>query len=468
MRLRLLYGALAIASGFAVFEYVQALNVTHPAVLDLPTPAPAPGARAPTPAPASARRVVWVLIDGLRLDAARTMPKLGILRAAGRSFDAEAGFPSYSLPNYVTQACGLDPIDSGVRTNGFPGPVPLDSVFRRAKQAHLTVGVIGTDTRWFDRLFGRFIDDGRIVADPAAPPPGELALIHLDYPDHEAHQHGAASAEYRAAVAHSDQVLARIAEQLDPTRDALIVTADHGHIDRGGHGGAEPVSLEIPIVLWGAGVSPQLPQRGGFARDVGPTIVHLLGLGPLTHARGRSLLGEEPAAVVERRRVEGRMQAWQAERARRLDRGRAIAVPIALLFVGALAALALRVRPRGRAWLCAPMYLLILAGLFLLLDSVSFSTCNEEEPFIARFAALASLAAVAQLVVGGRASAAPAVFVAATPAVVAVWYAPTRPVYDLPSAGLAFFPVLAFGALSVMAAWATFWGRYRSPPGPAA
>src|SRR5207245_10149323 len=104
--------------------------------------------------------------------------------------------------------------------------------------------------------------------------------------------HGSLGRAYQDAVRHSDAVLANIFARLDPDRDALVVTADHGHIDRGGHGGAEPSVVQIPIVLWGAGVRPD-PVRGrAEAADGGPTIVALLGLPPLAHARGRSLLGE--------------------------------------------------------------------------------------------------------------------------------------------------------------------------------
>src|SRR5262249_10390047 len=81
---RALVLALALAAGWAVFDYLRGLNLSAPPVLAAARPAGGlaqPGRRAP------ARRVVWILVDGLRLDAARAMPTLARLAAAGRDFD---------------------------------------------------------------------------------------------------------------------------------------------------------------------------------------------------------------------------------------------------------------------------------------------------------------------------------------------------------------------------------------------
>src|SRR5262249_46135279 len=126
MKSRIVFFVVAVLAGIEVFHYLDSLNVVTSPVLAIPI--------APPPAPARknapARRVVWVLIDGLRLDASRTMPTLARLRQEGADFEASADFPTYSIPNYVVQACGLDPATSGVRTNGYSMPVAFDSVFQ--------------------------------------------------------------------------------------------------------------------------------------------------------------------------------------------------------------------------------------------------------------------------------------------------------------------------------------------------
>jgi hypothetical protein len=454
VRVRLFLAVVATVAGFGVFHYLRALDVRVPPVLALRAPEIAPHPRS------RVRRVVWVLIDGLRLDASRTMPTLNRLRREGADFAGRAGFPSYSIPNYVVEASGLEPADSGVRTNGFPEPPALDSVFRRAHRAGLRVTAVGTDTPWFDRFYPGDFDQSRIAVEPTRLVEGDLELCHLDYPDDAAHAHGAASPEYHRAVLHSDAVLAELVARLDPARDTLAVTADHGHLARGGHGGAEDVVMDIPIVLWGAGVPRGAPPTTARGIDVGPTLAHLLGLGPLLHARGRSLLGEDAAAAAQRRRVEGLLDAHAQGRAVRLLRARLFALGFALPVLLLLGLVALHAHAGVRGWLLAPVYLVALALVYRLADTVSFSTANHDEPFMVRFVALASAAAIAQLVLGGRRSAGPATFCAGLVVAGALWLAPERPLYDLPGPAETFFPVLAFGALAVVAGWAAVWGRF--------
>src|SRR5262249_50706848 len=152
----------------------------------------------------------------------------------------------------------------------------------------------------------------------------------------EAHANGSASLAYRDAVRHSDAVVARIWARLNPTRDALVVSSDHGHIARGGHGGDEVETVRIPIVLWGAGVRPERTRGHADGRDVGPSIVALLGLPPLAHARGRSLIGESPAAVDRRTQIEQTLASWQSGRPGRLLHARASALAVLLLAAGVL------------------------------------------------------------------------------------------------------------------------------------
>jgi hypothetical protein len=464
MRSRIVFLVVGVLAGIEVFHYLDALNTLASPVASIQIAPP------PTPARknAPARRVVWVLIDGLRLDASRTMPTLNRLRQEGADFEASADFPTYSIPNYVVQACGLDPATSGVRTNGYSMPVTFDSVFQRAREAGLATGAIGTDTPWFQKYFGSWISDGRILVEPDGPPAGALALVHLDYTDHEAHQHGSESAEYRAAVAHADAVLGKIVAKLDPAHDALVVTADHGHIARGGHGGAEPEVVAVPVVLWGAGISRGIHRTGISARDVAPTMAALLGLPALAHARGISLLGDDAGARIARDRVEKAVAADAKLRPARVARASAIAAVPAVAVLAALLIVAVHARPGLRGWLTSPIYLVMLAGLYLMTDRLSFSSANEHELFMVRFAALASVAAIVQLMVGGRRSAAPAAVVALMPVFYAVWLAPERPVIDLPTPGLAFFPVLAFGALCNICGWALFWARVTPPDSPTA
>src|SRR4051794_9978544 len=65
--------ALAVGLAYAASNYEDALNVPGPAVLRVAAPLVSTGS-------AKAARVVWVLVDGLRLDASRRMTALNRLR----------------------------------------------------------------------------------------------------------------------------------------------------------------------------------------------------------------------------------------------------------------------------------------------------------------------------------------------------------------------------------------------------
>ena len=102
-------------------------------------------------------------------------------------------------------------------------------------------------------------------------------LIHLDQVDYAGHHEGGPrDPRWNAAATRADALLEQIAGALDFKQDTLIVLSDHGQIDRGGHGGQDPITLVEPFVMVGAGVKPgQYPDMQMV--DVAPTIAVLLG-----------------------------------------------------------------------------------------------------------------------------------------------------------------------------------------------
>ena len=172
---RLCAFVLAAGLGYAAWSYESTLNVRRPAVLDVRA------ARA-SQAHGPAARVVWVLIDGLRLDASREMTDLNRLRAEGEDVSARAEFPTFSAPNFVAQASGIEPAASGVLTNGYPEEVALDSVFRRAKIAGLRTAVLTTDRDpGLDWTYASWVDE-TVIEDPEVHlPPAHLVFVHIGY-----------------------------------------------------------------------------------------------------------------------------------------------------------------------------------------------------------------------------------------------------------------------------------------------
>ncbi|MDR7435969.1 MAG: alkaline phosphatase family protein [Armatimonadota bacterium] len=255
-----------------------------------------------------AHRLVLVVIDGLREDASRRMPNLNALRDLGADFVAWAGEPSLSLPGWTVIISGAPQEVSGVTTNWYKGPVQVDSIFAAAKRVGMRTALAGTPG-WRE-LFGPWIDDRRIVPDPKygdveglyrtdaviadaaidlLKTPARLIVVHFPGPDVAGHSFGAVSPVYAEAIRRVDEYIGQI-HQAAGQGTVLIVTADHGHIDRGGHGGWEPEVRRTPLVLAGEGIRPGLKGPEVRQMDIAPTISILLGLPIPAHNNGRPLV----------------------------------------------------------------------------------------------------------------------------------------------------------------------------------
>jgi len=98
------------------------------------------------------------------------------------------------------------------------------------------------------------------------------------------------------AVETVDDCLARVLKRADSAGATVIVTADHGNCElmidpaTGGPHTAHTTN-PVPLVIVGAGAPQQdhALRAGGSLRDVGPTILHLLGIEPPKEMTGRDL-----------------------------------------------------------------------------------------------------------------------------------------------------------------------------------
>jgi len=85
-------------------------------------------------------------------------------------------------------------------------------------------------------------------------------------------------------------MLRRALSAIDLARATVIVTADHGHVASGGHGGSEREVSNVPLVLAGRGIVPGATARDAQLIDVAPTVAALLGIPAPRHAEGRALV----------------------------------------------------------------------------------------------------------------------------------------------------------------------------------
>jgi hypothetical protein len=269
----------------------------------------------PEPGPALgetvSKRVVFVLIDGLRLDTsmkAEVMPYLNELRQTGAWGTMHSRPPSYSAPGYSVLFTGAWPqINDGPVMNLEYEEIPTwtqDNLVSAIHRAGLKTGISGYD--WFEKLipqeavtagfytpeYDRQAD--REVVDAALPwieeGEYEFVFVHLDQVDYAGHYEGGPlDPRWDESANRSDALLREVAASLDFERDTLFVCSDHGHIDRGGHGGNEQVVLLEPYVMVGAGV--KAGQHGDIRMvDVAPTLAALLGANIPAASQGRVLV----------------------------------------------------------------------------------------------------------------------------------------------------------------------------------
>ncbi len=257
--------------------------------------APRPGSTLGSPI---TRRVVIVLIDALRYDTSTNttvMPFLDSLRNNSAFAIMHSQPPSFSAPAWATILTGAWPSINDSQIFNPPDvssarAFTQDNIFAAAHRAGLFTAISGF--AWFkDMLTNSGVSSGfftpgednaadSVVVANAIPwltGNYQLVLIHLDQVDFAGHHEGGPrSPNWIAAAARSDTLLSQIVERLDLRMDTVLVISDHGQIDRGGHGGPDPVTLLEPFILSGAGIIPGNYENVAMV-DIAPTLAALLG-----------------------------------------------------------------------------------------------------------------------------------------------------------------------------------------------
>lgn len=244
--------------------------------------------------------VAVVLVDGMRTDEAA---RLDAWRLDAWKGEMSLPLPTLSRPFYHLLFTGVPPDGSGVRSNRFDRRARHESVPDRVRAAGGRVFIVADGLDWMRRMFGGdggsdahgSIDaplDGFLREWRAAPAPA-LLIVHAVGTDATAHAGGIHTAAHRAELARADRVIARVAAAGTP----LFVLSDHGHIERGGHGGPEPEVARAPL-LWRGGETHGVVDPTRLAA----TISAALGVAAPRSACG-SALGrndEAPASAIVR------------------------------------------------------------------------------------------------------------------------------------------------------------------------
>lgn len=252
------------------------------------------------------RRVVLVVLDGLRPDAidAFGLANVLALQSAGAwTHSARTVNPSVTAAAIGSLLTGVLPADHGLTSDRFHIPrsnarvTPLPATLRDA--GLVTSAFLAQPPLLFRRMaralaerlgVDRPVFVGHCAADIARQATSAmetqrrgLVFVHLPDADRAGHAHGWMSAQYRDACRDLDESVGVLSQAAfgEPDDDTLfIVCADHGGggTVRDNHESTHPLDCTIPIVLAGAGVRAGTSLGSASILDVPPTVLDALGL----------------------------------------------------------------------------------------------------------------------------------------------------------------------------------------------
>ena len=274
--------------------------------------------------PAIARRVVLVVLDGLRPDAIPTF-SLDTIRALALSgaftSSATTVSPSVTAACMASVMCGVNPDRHGVTSTRFHIPrqkepvYPMPELLRSAGMPTSSfMGEVPFLCRGIAKRIAKRVGIGRATfrgrdsttvlaaaRDTLRTQLEGLVVLHWPEVDAAGHAHGWMSDAYAGAATTMDRSLADLAGIIDVNACSdtlLIALADHGG---GGaietdHDSDHPLDRTIPILLAGAGIEPGTMLPGASLLDVPATVLRALGVEQPASYDGRPLV--ESAAEV--------------------------------------------------------------------------------------------------------------------------------------------------------------------------
>jgi hypothetical protein len=262
------------------------------------------------------KRFITIVIDGCRADrlAEANTPFIDRLRAEGMEFTGmETVYPARTVTCFSSMLTGAPPSAHGMRSNFAPKlGVQCESVFdslwaagktgRLVGIAHLIDAFGEEDVRAVSAVMKNELVDRELCEiakgvlrdeDP------ELLVLQLISVDQTGHARGSYNDEYLRQIEDTDRVIeeflgwCRSSGYLDEAM--VLITADHGQgIGIGGHGHMSRTEINVPCIMWGAGVpsADSVADRRSIM-DIGATISYFLGIDPPAESCGQVLIAPE-------------------------------------------------------------------------------------------------------------------------------------------------------------------------------
>ncbi|MCK0160997.1 alkaline phosphatase family protein [Allomuricauda sp. F6463D] len=281
--------------------------------------------------------IVVIGIDGMSpngIQKANTPTLDSMIQNGAATMHARSVLPSSSSPNWASMIMGADTEQHGVTSNGWEkfdhqlppvvvtenGTFPTIFTLFKDQQPEAHVGAI-YDWDGFGRLFEKSDVDFDIDGDHEDKTTEEavnyikahtpkFTFVHLDHVDHAGHAQGHGTPDYYQSVEKADSLIVEI---VNATKDAgifkktmFIISADHGGLGFG-HGGESLAEMEIPFIMYGAGIKKGYQiEETVYQYDNAPTVAYAMDLQTPQAWIGRPIKGafvgnEAPKLIYKRK-----------------------------------------------------------------------------------------------------------------------------------------------------------------------
>ncbi|TVY01397.1 alkaline phosphatase family protein [Cohnella terricola] len=256
-------------------------------------------------------RLITVVLDGLRYDAARRC--LGYMehlveRGEAFCYQVKSELPSLSRPLYEVLLTGTAASKNGITANHIVRLSKERSVFHLAREAGLTTAAAAY--HWVSELYnsapfnplidrhqhdeGKPIQHGAFYFEDHYPDSHLFAdaeymrrshdphflYIHSMNIDDAGHKFGGDSQGYDMAVRTADGILATLVPLWLSEGYRIVVTSDHGMNARGHHGGTAPEERFVPLYIIGERVIASDAEEPLSQLGMAPLFCRCLGLKP--------------------------------------------------------------------------------------------------------------------------------------------------------------------------------------------
>lgn len=268
------------------------------------------------------RHVVVIGVDGMSPDGIENAPTPTMdlmVRNGAATMHARSVLPSSSSANWGSMLMGADTEQHGITSNAWePQDHQLPPVVVTGNGSFPTIftlfkdqdpeAYVGAIYQWagFGRLFekedvdfdinGDYEDDTTLlVVDHIKEYRPKFTFVHLDHVDHTGHGLGHGTPAYYESVAKADSLIGQIVEATKAAgifeKTLFLICSDHGGVGKD-HGGESLDEVEIPFILYGAGIKKGYAiEETVYQFDNAATVAYAMGLKTPQAWIGRPVLG---------------------------------------------------------------------------------------------------------------------------------------------------------------------------------